>query len=540
MGFGSCSVAAPLPSGLTARAGSRSYSLFSMAVATAHLEGYGLAGLHGVAMSSFALLPLKSLRRAACVVAVSLLCVAAASSRAQTPVPAVDGEPLARIRDAAMASDWAYRELGVLTDRVGPRLSGSPGAEAAVALLAGKMREAGASVSLQPCKVPHWVRGEERAALTDWPGHVGELRQRLQLTALGGSGATPAKGIEAAVLVVHDWDELQRRASEVPGRIVLFLNRFDQTLADNGHSGAAYGQAGEYRFAGPARAAELGAAAALVRSVGGADYRLPHTGATMFKDGQKPLPAAALSAEDADLIARLAVDGPVRMQLVLTPQTLPDVDSHNLIADLPGREHPEEVVIVSGHLDSWDLGTGAHDDGGPTMAALGVVELLKRMGLQPRRTIRAVAWMNEENGGRGATAYYDAVKDRIGTQIAAIESDAGAGRPYGISGAVDPASRAALAPLFSVLKPIGATVADWREPGEHVGSDIASLQSAGVPAFAPLVDNRHYFDYHHTAADTYDKIDPDAMRRQVAVMAVLAWALADAPTPLPRLPAAAH
>jgi hypothetical protein len=470
----------------------------------------------------------------------ALLCAGlSAASAGAAEQTAVDPAVLARIRDAAMQSDWSYQRLAELTDRVGPRLSGSPGAEAAVAQVAAAMQAAGARVTLQPAKVTHWVRGEERGELVEYPGRPQGLTQILHLTALGRSGATPAKGLTAPVLVVHDFDELQARAAEAEGRIVVFENRFDQRLADYGLAVHAYGQAGEYRFAGPARAAELGAAAVLVRSVGGADFRLPHTGTTVWKDGQAPIPAGALSAEDADLIDRLAAQGPVTMKLRLTPKNLPLADSHNVIADLPGREQPEAVVIVSGHLDSWDLGTGAHDDGGPTMAAMGVVELLKRLNLTPRRTVRAIAWMDEENGSLGAKAYFESVKDRIGTQIAAIESDAGAGRPLGLYASLGPEAFEQIKPLLKVFKPLGATAFERREPHDHVGSDISPLQAQGVPGFAPLVDASHYFDYHHTAADTLDKVNPDDLRRQVAVMAVLAYYLAELPEPLPRAPAEA-
>jgi carboxypeptidase Q len=271
-----------------------------------------------------------------------------------------------------------------------------------------------------------------------------------------------------------------------------------------------------------------------VRSIGGADYRLPHTGVTIWKDKQAPIPAAALAAEDADLIVRLAARGPVAMKLVLTPQTLPDADSFNVIADWPGRELPKEYVVVSGHLDSWDLGTGATDDGIGAMAAAGVIQVLQQLNLHPRRTIRFIGWTNEENGGRGSQAYFDSVSKAMGTQCAAMESDDGAGRALGISAAVTQDSLARLQPVIDALKPLGATVLQARE-GE-LGADIAPLQAAGVPGFAPLVDSRHYFDYHHTAADTLDKVDPVNLQSQVAAMGVLAYYLADLPACLPRIP----
>ena len=221
------------------------------------------------------------------------------------------------------------------------------------------------------------------------------------------------------------------------------------------------------------------------------------------------------------------------MKLVLTPQTLPDADSFNVIADWPGRELPQEYVVVSGHLDSWDLGTGATDDGVGAMAAAGVIQVLQQLKLHPRRTIRFIGWTNEENGGRGSKAYFDSVGKTLDSQCAAMESDEGAGRALGISASVTQDSLAKLQPAIDALKPIGATVLQARE-GE-LGADIAPLQAAGVPGFAPLVDARHYFDYHHTAADTLDKVDPVNLQSQVATMGVLAYYLADLPACLPRI-----
>jgi hypothetical protein len=458
------------------------------------------------------------------------------TATAAEPAPPAGGVAAAmgRLRDAAMSSDWAWQRLEELTDRIGPRLSGSPQHAAAIAAVAAQMRALGATVTLQPAKVPHWVRGEARAELVGYPGRPDNLTQTLHLTALGGSSATATGGLTAKVIVVRDFDDLQAHAADVRGSIVLFEAVFDQRLADNGEAGAAYGQAGQYRFMGPSAAAALGAAAALVRSVGGADYRLPHTGATNWKEGQAPIPAAALAAEDADLVARLAAQGPVTLQLLLTPKTLPDADSANVIADWRGRELPDEVVIVSGHLDSWDLATGATDDGVGVMAAAGVIATLQQLDLHPRRTVRFIGWTNEENGGRGHAAYFESVKQSLSTQCAAIESDEGAGRSLGVAASVTLDSMRALAPVTKSLAPIGATALQRRDG--QLGSDIGPLQAAGVPGFAPLVDARHYFDYHHSAADTLDKVDPNNLKTQVATMGVLAYYLAEMPDCLARVP----
>jgi carboxypeptidase Q len=479
---------------------------------------------------------------AATLAACLALAAAAFPARAAAPVPVpaaaapdVDPAVLARLRDAAMASDWGYQRLADLTDLVGPRLSGSPGLEAGIQQVAAAMRALGAQVQLQPAKVPHWVRGLEQGEIVDYAGRPAGLTQRLALTALGSSSATPAAGLTARVLVVHDFDELKAQAAEVPGSIVLFEHIFDQRQALNGHAGVAYGQATAYRSYGPGEAAKLGAVAALVRTAGGGEYRMPHTGLTVFPKGVAPIPAAALAAEDADRIVRLAARGPVTVHLLLTPQTLPDVDSFNVIADWPGREKPDEVVIVSGHLDSWDLATGAIDDGAGVMASAGVIEVLRELQLHARRTIRFIAWTNEENGGRGGAAYFASVKDKLPTQVAAIESDEGGGRSLGIIAAVKHASLPALQPIIDALRPIGATARERSDNG--VGSDIGPLQAAGVPGFAPLVDARHYFDYHHSPADTLDKVEPENLRTQTATMAVLAFYLAERAEPLPRFKA---
>ena len=386
-----------------------------------------------------------------------LLAAALFAGAAHAASPGNDPAALAKIRDAALQSDYAWDRMADMTDLIGPRLSGSPGAAAAVTQVAEAMRKLGAKVTLQPVKVPHWVRGQETAELVEYRGRPAGISQRVVLTALGGSGATPAAGLTAPVIVVTSFDELKARASEVKGSIVLFDIAFDQNMADRGLAGQAYGQGSNYRTNGPRMAAELGAAAALVRSVGGATYRLPHTGATNLDDGAR-IPAAAVTVEDAMLMSRLARRGPLAMRLVLTPRILPDADSYNVIADLPGSDKADEVVIVSGHLDSWDLATGANDDAAGVASAMAVFDTLKKLDYRPRRTIRLVAWMNEENGTRGARAYLDAHTANAANHVGAIESDNGAGRPFGLRASVPVGATRVFAPLQAALQPIGAGV----------------------------------------------------------------------------------
>src|ERR1700733_9614010 len=454
---------------------------------------------------------------------------------AQQEVPdAAMTTALARIRDAGLNDDWAYRRVADLCDKIGARLSGSPQADAAVEQIATALRAAGLTVSLQPVKVPHWVRGEEQAEIIEYPGRPAGVIQHLHLTTLGGSVATPVQGISGQVLVVHSFDELRAREGEARGKIVVFNVPYNETLAVNGRAGTAYGQGVVYRAQGASAAARVGATAALVRTVGGANYRLPHTGEMNYDPKVAKIPTAALSAEDAMWISRLAAEGPVTLRLKLLPQKLADVDSHNVMADWAGRERPEDVVIVSGHLDSWDLAQGAIDDGAGVTSAMGAVHLLQTLGLHARRTIRFVGWMSEENGSAGGQAYFNLNSAALERQIAAIESDNGAGRPLGISAHVLPAALAQFSPLMAALSPMGASILDRRE--EAGGSDVQYLDAGGVPTLAPIVDTRTYFDYHHSAADTLDKVEPDNIRRQVALMAMMAYFVAEMAEALPRLP----
>jgi carboxypeptidase Q len=437
-----------------------------------------------------------------------------------------------RVQQAALESDYAYRQLAHLSNNIGPRLSGSPQAQAAVEYVAAELRKLGLEVQLEKVMVPHWVRGEETGALTYYPGMAPGTTQKIVLTALGGSVATPSEGLTAEVVVVNNFDELTALGRDrVAGKIVLFNAKFDQQLADNGFAGPAYGQSVIYRSIGASAAARLGAIAALNRSAGGADYRLPHTGALRYADDAPKIPAAAVTAEDAETIAALAGEGKVRMHLVLTPQTLPDALSCNVIGDLKGSEHPEQIVIASGHLDSWDLGRGAIDDGAGVVIAMQTAQLLKQLHLRPGRTIRIIAWMNEENGARGGRAYADDHKADLANHFAAIESDLGAGHPLGFFAQGKPELLTLLQPLSTILQGQGAGVTRMVE---ETGTDVAPLGEAGVPTFAPIQDARTYFNYHHTAADTLDKVNPRELQENCALVAALAYTLASMPQPLPR------
>lgn len=427
---------------------------------------------------------------------------------------------LRELRQAALADDYALEQVGYLANQIGPRLSGSAQAAAAVEYVAGELGKLGLEVRREPVQVPHWVRGRELAELVAWPGQPAGTRMPLVLSTLGGSVATPAEGLTAEVVVVDSFDHLKGLGDAVQGKIVVFNVAFDKQLAALGKSGPAYGMHVRYRVAGPSAAARQGAVACLVRSWGSAHYRLAHTGSTRYEADVTRIPAASLPVEDAEQLAWLTRRGPVRLHLVLTPQTLPDAASHNVVADLKGSERPEEIVIVSGHLDSWDVGTGALDDAAGVAMAMQTAQLFRKLGLRPRRTLRVVAWMNEENGLAGGRSY--AREHAADQHVAAIESDLGAGHPGGVEIHGDPR-------LYDLLLPMADILRCTLEFSRGTGADISPLAARGVPCFHPLQDSRTYFDYHHTQADTFDKIDPAALRENCALVSVLAYTLGSLP-----------
>jgi carboxypeptidase Q len=458
--------------------------------------------------------------------------MAQSASRSNSLDPAFSPElihDLITIRDAALADDYAFRQVAHLTENIGPRPSGSAQAQQAAQYVAEELRKLGLEVRLEEVKVPHWVRGSETAELVEFPGQVPKTSQKIVVTALGGSTATPADGITAEVVVVRNFEELNALGrSKVAGKIVLFNFPFDTKKAAAGYALDAYGEAVVYRGAGAKTAAELGAVASLVRSVGGAEYRLPHTGFST----PAGIPAGAVAAEDAELVSDLAAQGKVRMRLVLTPQSLPDTTGYNVVADLRGSEHPEQVVVASGHLDSWDLGTGAIDDGAGVAVAMETAQLLQTLHLRPKRTIRVIAWMDEESGGRGRQAYSAAHSAEFANHVAAIESDLGAAHPLGFNVKMSAQAMEALKPVQKILESFGANLI--KGVPFSPGADISSMSQAGVPALGIMQDGRTYFNYHHTAADTLDKINPAELRENAAAMAVMGYALACAAQPLPR------
>src|SRR6266705_406335 len=456
------------------------------------------------------------------------------ASPARTPTPTATPNvfspqtlaDLKRLQQAALSSDYAYKQVAHLANNIGPRLSGSAQAAKAVEYVANELKSIGCDVQLEKVMVPHWVRGEETAALVQFPGQAENTTQKIVLCALGDSVATPPDGIEADVITVRNFDELKSLPlDKVAGKIVLFNYPFDKQMAAEGRGAEAYGEAVVFRGDGPSAAARSGAVACLIRSVGGADYRLPHTGQTQYATDAPKIPAGAITAEDADLIVDLAMQGPVKMKLVMTPQQLPDVESANVIGDIKGAEHPEQIVIVSGHLDSWDLGTGAIDDGAGVTVAMETAHLIQQLHLKPKRTIRIIAWMNEENGSRGSKQYEKDHASEFANHFAVNETDGGAGHPTGLNLKTKPEVKKMFEPIAKILEEIGAGSLNL---SEHVGADTEPMEKAGVPAFSPMQDSRFYFNYHHTPADTLDKIVPRELQENATVVAVAAYAVANA------------
>lgn len=430
-------------------------------------------------------------------------------------------EVAAKIIAAARADRGAFDKLSELTDRIGHRLSGSPELDRAIAWAGKAMTDDGLAVHTEHVMVPHWVRGVEEATI------VSPIERPLSLIGLGGSVSTPKGGLTAPVVVVHDWKELDAKGDAVKGAIVVY----DVAMpAWTEKTGSGYGQTVEYRWGGAAQAAKRGAVASLVRSVTAHSLHTAHTGAMGYDDKFPKIPSGALTVEDATLIDRLAAKGNVSLHLRLESQTLPDAPSANVIGELRGREKPDEVVVLGAHLDSWDVGQGAHDDGAGVVTMMEAVRVLAKLGLQPRRTIRVVLFTNEENGLHGGKAYATDHAAELAKHVLAVESDSGGFSPRGwaISHSDKTAEkrvRERIVDITALLAPLGM----HRIDEDHGGADIGPMAPAGVPQVGLVVDNRTYFDYHHTDADTLDKVDPAQLADDVAVVAVLAYIVADMP-----------
>lgn len=430
-------------------------------------------------------------------------------------VPAV-AEAAKKLAEAALHDPKAWPRLAELGDRFGPRLVGSTNLESAIDWILERMSADGLdNPHGEPVTAPRWVRGVEQAEM------VAPRHETLVMLGLGGSVGTPKGGLTAPVLVVTNFADLERRAAEARGRIVLFNVPF-----------TSYGETVAYRARGPSAAGRLGAAAVLVRSVTPESLRSPHTGQLHYDDTAPRIPAAAVTVEDAERLARWQARGiaPV-VHLAMDASAGKPAAARNVVAEWRGAENPEQIVVVGGHIDSWDVGQGAQDDGGNCVAAWEAVRLMKALGLRPKRTIRVVLWTAEENSGAGAAAYRERHLTELPLHIAAIESDTGVFAPRGFDYTAGAAATPALRAISLLLeKTVGA--GELETPcGE---ADLGPLGAAGVPILGLRVQADRYFWYHHTLADTVDHVSPEDLGKVTAALAVEAYALADWPQPLPR------
>jgi carboxypeptidase Q len=451
------------------------------------------------------------------------LCAVAAAALGAALAPAYGegtGAMAARLIGAAMSDGRAYQLAQSLTDGVGARPSGSDGAARAVKWAVEQMRALGLkNVHTETVRVPRWIRGAAEAEV------VAPARQALHVVALGPSVPTGPDGLTAEVVQVASYDELKALGDGARGKIVLFNPRGMQ----RGRSFEEYGRAVAFRGGGATAAARQGAVAALVRSAGTGAYRLPHTGGMHYDDATPKIPAGALAIEDAELIGRLLHSGQrVRLHLVLTPKFDGEVESANVVGEVPGRDRASEIVLLGAHLDSWDLGTGAVDDAAGCAIVMDAARIISAAGRAPRRTVRVVLFMNEEMGLSGARAYAQQHAGELGKHAAAVEVDSGEGRPSGF-GVVGAAGVALMKQIAAPLESVGsATVIEVPE----AGADLSPM-SGKVPLFTIDQDLTTYFDWHHTAADTFDKLDAMDLALNTAAIAVAAYGLADASDKLP-------
>jgi carboxypeptidase Q len=421
-----------------------------------------------------------------------------------------------RLMAAAQADQFAWNRLAELTDTYGARFSGTENLARAIVWATETMKKDGLeNVRTERVMVPRWVRGTESLELLNPPQHT------LPMLGLGGSVGTPADGIEAEVLVVRSFDELNQRGAEAKGKIVLFNAAY-----------TSYGQTNAYRTGGASAAARHGAIASLVRSIGPTGLRTPHTGNMSYAEGVTRIPAAAITAEDAERLQRLADRGvPIRVRLKMEARFEADVESFNVIGEIRGSELPEEIVLVGGHFDSWDVGTGASDDGVGCIVTWEAARLMKQLGIRPRRTVRVVLFTNEENGLRGGNAYRDAHLAEAGQHVLAIESDSGVFAPARLGFTGSEAATKMMGEIGTLLAPLGLE----NIGGGGGGADIGPIATAGkVPMLAYQGDAMRYFTIHHTPADTVDRIAPEEVSKAAAALAVVTYVVADARERLPK------
>lgn len=412
------------------------------------------------------------------------------------------------------ARNRSYKRLADFTDTIGNRVSGSKNLDMAIKYMYKAMTQDGLDVHLEPVKVPHWVRGKESAEM------IKPRAKNLAILGLGSSVGTSPEGIQAEVLVVQSFDELKSRGSEAKGKIVVFNQPF-----------VSYGQTVAYRAYGASEAAKLGAVATLIRSITPFSINSPHTGWQDYQDGVKQIPTACITVEDAELMWRMAQRGEtVIVKLTMGATTLPDADSFNTVAEIRGWQHPEQVVLLSGHLDSWDVGQGAMDDGGGAMISWEALSLIKDLGLRPRRTLRTVLWSGEEQGGVGAQQYFNLHKENLTDFDLVMESDMGTFKPLALQFTGSDAAWKVMEEVVKLLAPINATKLEPH--GE--GTDISPWMQAGIPGASLHVADSRYFWFHHSEGDTMTVQDPQDMDLCSALWAIVAYVVADLQDMLPR------
>ncbi len=448
-------------------------------------------------------------------------------ARAQSPFPPAALERAREAREAGLRDDVAWEALRSITTEVGPRLAGSPGDARAVAWALATMKRLGfQNVHAESVMVPHWVRGEAHVEITSpWP-------QPLAACALGGSVGTPDGGIEAEVVAARTLEELATLGeARVRGRIVFFHGRMQRT-----RDGAGYGAAVPVRGRGAIEAGKLGALAVVIRSVGTDSDRLPHTGGMRYDTTGTRIPSLALSNPDADLLERQLASGrPVRLRMTNTSRREPDAWSANVVGEFPGRDPRAGIVLMGAHLDSWDLGQGAHDDGAGVAIMLAAAKLAAQGGTA--RTIRVVLYANEEFGLSGGRDYAIRHAEELPRHVVAMESDLGAFPPWGFECNVDPERLPVARAIASGLEPLGVS---WHGNTSAGDADTGPLLPRGVPMIEVLTDAGPYFDLHHTANDTFDKVDPALLRANVAAYAWIASLAARAEADFGRRPVTVH
>lgn len=428
-----------------------------------------------------------------------------------------DEQVIRKIYDEALGKGQSYEMLEHLCTKIGPRLSGSPGAAAAVEWSRQVMHAYGFdSVWLQPVMVPHWVRGKKEIGRIVNSKKLGS--EAVNICALGGSVGTGAGGVLANVVEVKTWDELKQLGEKgVKGKIAFFNRPMDPKLIPMFSS---YGGAVDQRANGASEAAKLGAIGVIVRSMGVNLEDYPHTGSLRYTLNVPKIPAVAIATRHAELLSELLKDDKdLKFYFETHCETLPDAPSFNVIGELKGTERPDEIIVVGGHLDSWDLGQGAHDDGAGCVQSIEVLRLFKAMGYKPKRTIRAVMFMNEENGLRGGVEYANQAKLKNEKHIAAIESDRGGFTPRGFTVPTQPKAKAKVQSWKPLLEPYG--LSDFSQEGG--GADISPLAPQGVPLMGYLPDSQRYFNFHHTAEDTFDKVDKRELELGAAAMAAIIY-----------------